>query len=253
MNIFHQLVLYLHPLSQLYTLHPTLTSASSAHWTVCTVGQPLQTPTASLAIRFCDETGKTRKANSWIPASGKISVPDLLQDPRGTLLMKHLLGAIKATSIALQGPSLELPQSMDHLWNLRNLFQQWRDCEGNGRNEKAHYDAAKLGNIQIEGKRGRPPVASSAYDDFRQTVYLPFLDFVLMDLNERFVGAASSCAQVCKLLPHYISEKDFDDLVQLYDGVLPDGDFSSEFEVWKTCGASPCTPITQKLSQLHAE
>ena len=73
---------------------------------------------------------------------------------------------------------------------------------------------------------------------------MPFLDFVLMDLKERFVGAASSCAQVCKLLPRWISEKDaneedFDDLVQLYEGVLQDGDFSSEFEVWKVTRRFP--------------
>ena len=133
---------------------------------------------------------------------------------------------------------------MDHIRNLRHLFQQWRDGEGNGRYEKVHSDAAKLGDIQIEGRRSRPPVASSAYDHFRQTVYLPFLDFVLMDLKERFVGAASSCAQVCKLLHRWISEKDakeedFDDLVQLYEGILPDGDFPSEFEVWKNMWRFP--------------
>ena len=89
--------------------------------------------------------------------------------------------------------------------NLRHLFQQWRDVEGNGRYEKVHSDAAKL---QIEGRRGRPPLASSAYDHFRQTVYLPFLDFVLMELKESFVGAASSCVQVCNLLPRWINEKD---------------------------------------------
>ena len=119
---------------------------------------------------------------------------------------------------------------MDHIRNLRHLFQQWRDGEGNGRYEKVHSSAAKLGDIQIEGRRGRPPVASSDYDHFRQTVYLPFLDCVLIDLKERFVRAASSCVQVCKLLPHWISEKDakeedFDDVV----------------------------PITQKSSQLHLE
>ena len=158
--------------------------------------------------------------------------------------LKHLLGATKATSIALHGASLELPQSMDHIRNLRHLFQQWRDGEGNSRYEKVHSDTAKPGDIQIEGRRGRPPVASSAYDHFRQTVYLPFLDFVLMDLKERFVGAASSCAQVCKLLPRWISEKDakeedFDDLVQLYEGILPDGDFPSKFEVWKNMWRFP--------------
>ena len=41
-----------------------LTGQAQGHQ-VCTAGQPKQTPLASLAIRTCDETGKTRKANSW--------------------------------------------------------------------------------------------------------------------------------------------------------------------------------------------
>ena len=72
-----------------------------------------------------------------------------------------------------------------------------------------------------------------------------------MDLKERFVGAASSCAQVCKLLPRWISEKDakeedFDDLVQLCEGILPDGDFPSEFEVWKNMWRFPLYTDTPK-------
>ena len=34
-------------------------------------------------------------------------------------------------------------------------------------------------------------------------------------------------------------EKDFDDIVQLYEGVLPDGDFPSELEVWKNMWRFP--------------
>ena len=98
MNLFHQLVLYLRFLSKLYTLHPTLTSSSTilARWTWTRTSSlhcwtMPKNPTASLAIRTCDETGKTRKANSWSPAPGKIPVPDLLHDPRGTLLPLLLL------------------------------------------------------------------------------------------------------------------------------------------------------------------
>ena len=65
-----------------------------------------------------------------------------------------------------------------------------------------------------------------------------------MDLKERFVGAASSCVQVCKLLPCWISEKDakekdFDDMVHLYERILPDGDLPSELEVWKNIWRFP--------------
>ena len=49
------------------------------------------------------------------------------------MTMKHLLGATKATSIALQGLSLELPQSKDHIRNLPKCFQPWRDDASSGR------------------------------------------------------------------------------------------------------------------------
>ena len=39
----------------------------------------------------------------------------------------------------------------------------------------------------------------------------------------------------------------------LYEGVLPDGEFPSEFVVWKNMWRFPCTPIPQKPSQLHSE
>ena len=74
--------------------------------------------------------------------------------PIALMSMKHLLGATRATSTAPHGPSLELPQAMDHIRNLRHLFQQWRDDEGNGRYEKVSNNAAKFGDIQIEDRRG---------------------------------------------------------------------------------------------------
>ena len=94
-------------------------------------------------------------------------------------------------------------------------------------------DAVEIGVVQLEGRRGRPPTATSAYDHFRQIVYLPFVNFVLLDLQERFLAAAASCFKVCKLLPRSISDKDaneedFDDLVDLYQNVLPD-----ECQVWR--------------------
>ena len=52
------------PLSEQALHSPSLqlTGHGQGHQ-VCTAGQPQQTPTASLAIRTCDETRKTRKAN----------------------------------------------------------------------------------------------------------------------------------------------------------------------------------------------
>ena len=68
------------------------------------------------------------------------------------LSMKYLHRSTKASSIALYETSLELPQRMYHIRNLRHLFEQWRNGEGNGRYKKIHSDAAKLGDFQIEGR-----------------------------------------------------------------------------------------------------
>ena len=126
---------------------------------------------------------------------------------------------------------------MDLIRNLHQLFQQWCDDEGSGR----HSDAAKLGDVQIECRRGRLTTTSLTYDHFRQTTYLPILDFDLVGFKKR---AASFCVQMCKLLPHCLTEKDerqrgFDDLVYLYESLLSDVDFSASSKFGKTCGASP--------------
>ena len=99
--------------------------------------------------------------------------------------MKHVLTATKTTSVTLQVPALELPQAVEHIENLCLLFQQWRVGEGSGCYQRIHADAVKISDVQQEGRRGRPPAATSAYDNFRQTVYLPFIDFVLLDMLER--------------------------------------------------------------------
>ena len=77
------------------------------------------------------------------------------------MTVKHKLSAAKANSTALQGPSLDLPQSINHI---RNLRQPERRDEGSGLCKKIYSDAAKLCNVEMEGRRGRPPIASSAFD-----------------------------------------------------------------------------------------
>ena len=58
--------------------------------------------------------------------------------------------------------------------------------------------------------------------------------FCSVDLKERLIVAASSYVQVCKLLPSWVTKKDakkeaFDELVQLYQSVLADGDLTEKF------------------------
>ena len=110
--------------------------------------------------------------------------------------MKHALAATKTTSVTLQGPALELPQAVEHMKKLRLLFQQSLDGKGSGCDQRIKADAVKIGDVQLEGRRGRPPKATSPHDHFRQTVHLLFIDFILLDSQERFwrlpLHAASS-------------------------------------------------------------
>ena len=82
------------------------------------------------------------------------------------MTMEHLLRVTKATSIAIQGPSLELPQSMNHIETCVNSFN-WRNDEGGGSYKKVHSDTANVGDVHIEARRCRPPKASLAFDHFR--------------------------------------------------------------------------------------
>ena len=59
--------------------------------------------------------------------------------------------------------------------------------------QRIHADVVKIGDVQLEGRRGRPPThTSAACDHFCQTVYLPFIDFVLWYLQERFLSCSKS-------------------------------------------------------------
>ena len=94
-----------------------------------------------------------------------------------------------------------------------------------------------LENAQIVGHTGRRRTAALAFDHFRQTVYLLFLDFVLIDRKERFIFHWS-CFFMCQGMQAASSidnGKDAKqgrlfDLVQLHEDVLSAGDTPSDFE-----------------------
>ena len=134
-------------------------------------------------------------------------------------------------------------------------FKKNRDHEGSGRYEKVLFDAAKLVDVQIEDQKGRPPIASSACDSLRYIVYLPFLDFILVtSRNDPLVQLlhVSKCASCPVGYPRKMQEH-FDYLVRLYESVLPEGISPASSKLEKTCGASRCTPIHQKTSELPSE
>ena len=78
------------------------------------------------------------------------------------------------------------------------------------------------------------------FDFYRQTVYLPFIDYVIRDLKERFTGQSALAMKLSKFLPVYLAsnEVSFDEVKEcaaLYSEVLP-GSMDSlelEFEVWQ--------------------
>ena len=52
----------------------------------------------------------------------------------------------------------ESTESID-IKDLRLLFQQWRNGEGSGCYQRIHADAIKIGDVQLEGRRGRRATA----------------------------------------------------------------------------------------------
>ena len=87
--------------------------------------------------------------------------------------MKHVLAATKPTSVTLQGSAPEFPEAVEHIKNLRFLFQQWRDSECSGCYQRIHNYTVKIGDVHLEGRRDRPPTTTSAYIKSFPSDFLP--------------------------------------------------------------------------------
>ena len=92
-------------------------------------------------------------------------------------------------------------------------------------------------------RNSRVTVAESAEDYYRRTVYIPFLDNIIAQFNERFLSHKNTAVRLNALLPGHISDTTFDSLTEALTMYLPvmsndDGpdihDVQVEFVRWQS-------------------
>ena len=79
--------------------------------------------------------------------------------------------------------------------------------------------------------------SNSPEEYYRRAVFLPFLDSLIGQLNDRFRSHSDAVYRLSCIIPQFVHKYDYDHLkpvVDLYDVFLDDGDLvKSEYEIWK--------------------
>ena len=129
--------------------------------------------------------------------------------------MKHFLGVTKT-------PVLELKACL----SLQPAFQKWREGSGSGCFSKIIRGVKELGPAELDYRRRQTEKRSAEYY-YRQELCLPFLDFLMSDLKERFADATLQVVHLIKLLPVYlvtnsVEVKDVEQTLALFSEILSD-------------------------------
>lgn len=127
----------------------------------------------------------------------------------------------------LQAEFLDIQSAMDSVSDCRTVLQTYRnDCD---HFERIYNSACTLhGEPEIEMPRtaGRQThrsnaPASSSIDHFRVNTYLPFLDAILQQIDERFSIHAKAIGQLSMLLPNNFLAKEMPiDCFKIYEPLL---------------------------------
>ena len=95
--------------------------------------------------------------------------------------------------------------------------------------------------IQIPRKTGRQTKRANYETDdpetvYRQAIYIPYLDGLLIQMRERFNEHMQTVSKVQHLIPRYVSEATYNDIVPIIDFYSTDiniTDMNDEFQRWK--------------------
>ena len=158
--------------------------------------------------------------------------------------LKHVLGASRWVSLALQGPQEELQQVVKHVNLLKEKFQNWRNGSGSGIFDRVYEDSVEMiGELRIDelpGSRRAPRTGTTDVRDYyRQKVYIPFLDFILAELERRFSAHNAMAMKISVLLPrsfraNQLQYSDVKSVAEFYKQILscPLESLESQFETW---------------------
>ena len=165
---------------------------------------------------------------------------------------REILGYTKPLSVKLQKSSLDVAQAYSEVTNVIGTLQNiTENCDANFRTLFGGVISSMAQKcdepIQIPRRcikqtvRNNMP-ADNAESYYKRTVYIPFLDSILSELNARFTGLSKCCAKALLLLPanlEKLDENSVSDMVSYYEIDLPDKySVQQEIMLWKNLWAT---------------
>lgn len=159
---------------------------------------------------------------------------------------RHLFGYTKALSQQLQGSDMEICRSYEKVTVIKDELHSIRDkaeVEFAVLFQQAKDMAAKVGvEINMPRTAGRQTLrsnveASSIEEYWRRTIFVPFIDCLVSQLEERFQGRNTSAVKAVKLLPKNLEKlmpEDENAILSHYGDDLPSkSSFAQEVRLWK--------------------
>lgn len=151
-------------------------------------------------------------------------------------------GLLRPISKSLQDPTQDLIQCIKQIEVIETVLRDCReDCIIDFKTIFEKAESLNGEHLRIPRKVGRQTKRSNYETDdpetfYRQSIYIPYLDGLLTQMKERFNDHMKTVTKVQYLIPRYVSEATYDDIVRLVDFYSTDinvTDMKDEFKRWK--------------------
>ena len=162
------------------------------------------------------------------------------------LVLENVLAITLPLSKALQCPTIDLIHALSNIRSVRELLQVKRgDAETTF--AEVWLEATKLAEVagtklsvprQSSRQQHRANIpANSPQEYFLRTLYIPFLDSVLQQLTDRFLGHNEAVCHLSAVVPSHVVTYSFQDLIPAVNAysefVATENEVKGEFELWQ--------------------
>jgi hypothetical protein len=175
--------------------------------------------------------------------SHSIRSPDFLV---AVAVLESILAVTLSLSKTLQCPSIDLIEAIKQIQDVERLLKMKRD-KADTAFVQVWLQATKLANeadvaLEIPRQASRQQhrsntPASDEMEYFRRNHYIPFLDSVLQEFRDRFLGHSEAVCHLSAVVPAHINLYSFNDLLPAFNMyasfVDSESQVRAEFELWK--------------------
>ena len=198
------------------------------------------------SILACVEKCQSLDSNSATKAcmfGHSIRTPEFIV---AVVVLENVLAVTLPLSKALQSPTVDLMQALANVKSVSDLLQRKRDNADETfadiwqQAKKLAVEAGTELSIPRQTSRQchRANIpADNPQEYFRCTVYIPFLDSMLQELTDRFLGHSEAVCHLSAVVPSYTVTYTFSDLipaVNVYSEFLAtENEVRGEFDMWQ--------------------